>query len=139
MAASRKSADVTLVAHFSAGHRLSSPLLSQAENQRIYGQCFRWHGHNYVVEVTVAGAIDPVTGMAADLGALERSVQGALLDLVDHQNLDRVLPTTITTGEGLVLTFWHRLSTELPPGILKRVAVEETPRNRFEYAGEMTP
>lgn len=138
MAASGKSADVTLVAHFSAGHRLSSPLLSPAENRRIYGQCFRWHGHNYVVEVTVAGPIDPVTGMAADLGALERTVQGTLLDLVDHQDLDQVLPKTITTGEGLAVTFWRRLSAELPPGGLKRVAVEETPKNRFEYAGEMT-
>lgn len=134
-----ESADVTQVVHFSAGHRLSSPHLSEAENQRVYGQCFRWHGHNYVVEVTVAGMIDPTTGMAINLGTLEQTVKAAFLDLVDHQDLDEVLPGTITTGEGLTLAFWRRLSATLPLGSLRRVAVEETPKNRFEYAGEMTP
>jgi len=55
--------------HFSAGHRLASPALSDAENTRVYGQCYRQHGHNYRVEVTLAGRPDPTTGMAADLGA----------------------------------------------------------------------
>jgi len=139
MAPSGEWADVTRAVHFSAGHRLSSPHLSEAENQRIYGQCYRWHGHNYLVEVTVSGLIDPETGMATDLEALGETLQAGLLDLVDHQDLDEVLPKTTTTGEGLALVFWRLLSTRLPPGSLRRVAVEETPKNRFEYAGEMAP
>ena len=87
----------------------------------------------------MSGPIAPPTGMAADLAALERALQALLLDLVDHQDLDQVLPDTITTVEGLTLVFWRRLSAALPPGTLRRVAVEETPRNRFEYAGEMCP
>ena len=62
-----------------------------------------------------------------------------MLDLVDHQDLNTVLPHTITTGEGLTLVFWRRLEAVLPEGTPRRVAVEETPNNRFEYAGEMSP
>ena len=139
MALSGDQADVTQAIHFSAGHRLSSPHLSEAENQRTYGQCFHRHGHNYLLEVTVAGVIHPEMGMATDLGVLHEALQAGLLEVVDHQDLDTVLPETITTGEGLALVFWRLLSSKLPPGILRRVAVEETPKNRFEYAGETAP
>ena len=130
---------LTRAYHFSAGHRLASAALSPAENERVYGQCYRPHGHNYVVEVTLAGALDPVTGMAADLGALDAAVRRVLLERVDHYDLSDAVPElqgVITTGENLARTFWDWLAGALPPDRLERVAVIETANNSFEYCGE---
>ena len=124
--------------HFSAGHRLASVALSDDENARIYGQCFRPHGHNYTVEVTLNGALDPATGMASDLGELDATVARVLLDRVDHYDLSSAVPAldgVITTGENLARTFWSWLAAALPPGRLARVAVVETANNTFEYCG----
>lgn len=124
--------------HFSAGHRLASAALSDDENARLYGQCFRPHGHNYTVEVTLAGTLDPATGMAGDLGELDRTVERVLLDHVDHYDLSSAVPAldgVITTGENLARAFWGWLAAALPPGRLERVAVVETANNTFEYCG----
>ena len=124
--------------HFSAGHRLASAAFSDDENARLYGQCFRPHGHNYTVEVTLTGVLDPVTGMAGDLGELDRTVERVLLDRVDHYDLSSAVPAlggVITTGENLARAFWGWLAAALPPGRLARVAVVETANNTFEYCG----
>jgi 6-pyruvoyltetrahydropterin/6-carboxytetrahydropterin synthase len=123
---------------FSAGHRLASPALGPEDNARVYGQCYRQHGHNYTVEVTVTGERDPETGMAADLGAVDRAVERILLERVDHCDLSSTvaeLAGVVTTGENLARTFWEWLSPVLP-GRLTRVAVVETDNNLFEYCGE---
>jgi len=128
---------LTRIYHFSAGHRLESPHLGPAENASVYGQCHRPHGHNYYVEVTVSGSPDPVTGMAADLGALDRTVAEALLARVDHQDLSTTVPElagVITTGESLARAFWTMLVPRVPA--LVRVAVIETANNRFDYCGK---
>ena len=135
----RESLTLTRTFHFSAGHRLASPALSEGENRAIYGPCFRPHGHNYLLEVTVGGRVDPITGMAADLGELESTVRRAVLDLVDHRTLDVDVPALhviITTGENLARTFWRLLARALPEGCLRRVAVIETANNVFEYEGD---
>jgi 6-pyruvoyltetrahydropterin/6-carboxytetrahydropterin synthase len=128
--------ELTRVYHFSAAHCLASPRLSPAENAALYGQCARPHGHNYYLEVTVAGVPDPLTGMAVDLGEVDRTVTRSILDHVDHHQLENATPLVgvITTGEGLARAFWETLHTALP-GRLRRVAVEETAKNRFEYRG----
>ena len=123
--------------HFSAGHRLESPHLTAAENAAVYGACQRAHGHNYYVEVTVEGTPDPVTGMAADVGALDEIVECLLISRVDHRELETAVPElsgVITTGESLAHAFWGLLAPRLPA--LARVAVIETAKNRFEYCGE---
>ena len=125
--------------HFSAGHRLENPALGEEENARIYGPCYRQHGHNYLLEVTVGGDLDPVTGMSADLAAVDAAVQAAVLSRVDHYDLSATVPElsgVITTGEGLARTFWQWLEPALPPGRLRRVAVVETANNVFEYCGD---
>ena len=129
--------EITRVYHFSAAHRLTSPGLSAAENAVRYGPCARPHGHNYYLEVTLAGRPHPHTGMAVDLGPVDRAVQRVVLDAVDHQTLEEVpaLAGVITTGESLARAFWGMLVGELPAGTLTRVAVQETAKNTFEYRG----
>lgn len=130
--------EITRVYHFSAAHQLASPALSAAENAALYGPCARVHGHNYYVEVTVAGTPDPLTGMAVDLGALDGAVRETVVEAVDHQALEGVpaLAGVITTGEGLARAFWSLLEPRFPAGTLRRVVVQETAKNRFEYRGE---
>jgi 6-pyruvoyltetrahydropterin/6-carboxytetrahydropterin synthase len=130
--------ELTRVYHFSAGHHLADPALSDEANEALYGQCFRPHGHNYYLEVTVAGRPDPLTGMAVDLGVIDRAVRERVLDHVDHRTLEEVpaLAGVVTTGEGLARAFWRLLTTAMPAGVLRRVTVVETAKNRFQYEGE---
>ena len=129
---------VTRRYHFSAGHRLENAALSHEDNARMYGPCHRQHGHNYLVEVTVQGRRDPLTGMAADLGALDAAVKRLVLDRVDHYDLSSAVPALDgipTTGENLARAFWEWIAPALPAGALRRVAVVETDNNIFEYRG----
>jgi 6-pyruvoyltetrahydropterin/6-carboxytetrahydropterin synthase len=130
--------ELTRVYHFSAAHCLANPGLGAADNAALYGQCARPHGHNYYLEVTVAGVPDAVTGFAADLERLDRTVTRSLLDQVDHHRLEDApaLAGVITTGEGLARAFWRTLRDALPAAGLRRVVVQETAKNRFEYDGE---
>ncbi|MGH7334842.1 MAG: 6-pyruvoyl trahydropterin synthase family protein [Candidatus Rokuibacteriota bacterium] len=130
--------EVTRVYHFSAAHQLQSPALTRAENTTLYGPCARVHGHNYYLEVTLAGTPHSGTGMAVDLGEVDAAVHRVLIDVVDHQTLEGVptLAGVITTGENLARTFWTVLAPVLPAETLTRVVVQETAKNRFEYRGE---
>lgn len=129
--------ELTRAYHFSAGHCLGSPRLSEDENAKLYSPCRRPHGHNYYVEVTVTGTPHPLTGMAIDLAEIDRTVSHVVLDEVDHRTLEEVplLSGVITTGEGLARAFWNALAPTLPQGALVGVTVQETAKNRFEYRG----
>ena len=129
--------ELTRVYHFSAAHRLENLALSPEANAARYGACHRPHGHNYYLEVTVAGRPDPVTGMAVDLAKLDAAVAREVLDRVDHRALEQVeaLAGVITTGEGLARAFWRILAPSVGTGTLKRVTVVETAKNRFDYEG----
>jgi 6-pyruvoyltetrahydropterin/6-carboxytetrahydropterin synthase len=133
-----RTVEITRVYHFSAAHHLANPALPAADNAALYGACHRPHGHNYYLEVTVAGAPDARTGMAVDLEALDGHVQQRVLDQVDHAKLEEVttLAGVITTGESLARAFWRTLAPGLPTGRLSRITVVETAKNRFEYRGE---
>jgi 6-pyruvoyltetrahydropterin/6-carboxytetrahydropterin synthase len=130
--------ELTRVYHFSAAHCLANPGLSAADNAALYGPCARPHGHNYYLEVTVGGVPDVLTGFAVDLERLDRIVARSLLDQVDHHRLEEApaLAGVITTGEGLAHAFWRALRDALPAGELRKVVVQETAKNRFEYRGE---
>jgi 6-pyruvoyltetrahydropterin/6-carboxytetrahydropterin synthase len=129
---------LTRVYHFSAGHRLENPALGAGENARLYGPCARPHGHNYYLEVTVAGHPAPLTGMLVDIAHLDEAVHREVIGRVDHRTLEDVeaLQGVITTGEGLARAFWRRLAPAVAPARLSQVAVVETAKNRFEYRGE---
>ncbi len=131
--------EVTRVYHFSAAHRLQNSALPDEANTRLYGACARTHGHNYYLEVTLAGVPHPQTGMAVDLGNVDTVVHRVVVDVIDHQTLEAVpsLAGVITTGESLARAFWRLLAPALPgEALLTRVVVEETAKNRFEYRGE---
>jgi 6-pyruvoyltetrahydropterin/6-carboxytetrahydropterin synthase len=129
--------ELTRVYHFSAGHRLANPALDAEANERLYGPCFRPHGHNYYLEVTVAGVPEAHTGMAVDLDHLDALVTDRLITQVDHRTLEdlSLLEGVVSTGEGLARAFWEILAPPLGAGLV-RVAVVETAKNRFEYEGE---
>jgi len=125
---------------FAASHRLHSPRLSEEENQRIYGKCSNpyGHGHNYVVEVSVSGPVDPATGMVAHLGALDSFVEREVLDVFDHRNLNEDVPAfreRVPTTENLCIEIYNRLRS-FQGARLERVRLDETSLNTFEYRGE---
>ncbi len=125
---------------FSASHRLHSPRLSEAENQRTYGKCNNpyGHGHNYVVEVTVSGRVDPATGMVAHLGELDAFVAREVLEAFDHRYLNEEIAAfreRVPTTENLCIEIYNRLRG-FAGARLERVRLEETSLNSFEYSGE---
>jgi 6-pyruvoyltetrahydropterin/6-carboxytetrahydropterin synthase len=125
---------------FSASHRLHSAHLTEQENCRVFGKCNNpyGHGHNYVVEVTVSGDVDPATGMIANLADLDSFVQRHMLDEFDLKSLNEDVPAfrdTVPTTENLCIEIFRRLKS-FPSATLERIRVEETGKNSFEYAGE---
>ena len=120
---------------FSAAHQLRRPDLSDADNQRLFGKCVNLHGHNYVLEVVVAGEIDDATGYVWDLKQLSDIMRRQIIQDVDHRNLNTDVPWLkgcIPTAENLALAFWERLKPELPEGLLRSVRVSETEKNWAE-------
>ncbi|TLY17256.1 MAG: 6-pyruvoyl tetrahydropterin synthase [Nitrospirae bacterium] len=125
---------------FSAAHRLHSPVLSEEENRKVFGKCNNpnGHGHNYTVEVTIRGLVNPETGMVTGLDHLDRVVDERVIQRFDHQHLnyDKAFAETVTTGENLVLLLWALLEKAVPEGTLDRIGLVETRDNYFEYRGE---
>jgi 6-pyruvoyltetrahydropterin/6-carboxytetrahydropterin synthase len=124
----------------SASHRLYSEAYSEEKNRAVYGKCANphGHGHNYVVEVTVGGQVDPVTGMVCDLAALDHCVQTKVIDRFDHTNLnfDERFTAEVPTTENLCIAIHNLLAEHFNLADLERVRVEETRNNFFEYAGK---
>uniref|UniRef100_A0A8C6JGE2 6-pyruvoyl tetrahydrobiopterin synthase n=2 Tax=Melopsittacus undulatus TaxID=13146 RepID=A0A8C6JGE2_MELUD len=126
---------------FSACHRLHSKSLSNEENQKLFGKCNNpnGHGHNYKVIVTVHGEIDPVSGMVINLTDLKRYMQEAIMEPLDHKNLDKDVPyfaEVVSTTENLAVFIWENLKKLLPMGTLYKVKVYETDQNIVVYKGE---
>ena len=124
---------------FAASHRLHTDRLSEEENARVFGKCANpyGHGHNYVLEVSVSGNVDPATGMIANLAELDRFVEREVIEEFDHHSLNEdvaafrdVVPTT----ENLCIEIFERLKS-FPNAKLERVRVQETANNSFEYDG----
>ena len=104
---------------FNAAHQLCDPGLSDEENRRLFGKCANLHGHNYVLEVVVAGEVDQASGYVLDLKVLSDIMNGQVIRDVDHRNLNTDVPWLkgrIPTAENLAVTFWERLQPELPRG-----------------------
>ncbi|MGH9688626.1 MAG: 6-carboxytetrahydropterin synthase [Candidatus Acidiferrales bacterium] len=124
---------------FSASHRLHSRHFSEEQNWQLYGKCSNpyGHGHNYVVEVTLGGPVDPSTGMIANLGELDPFVEREVIEAFDHKYLNEQIAEfreVVPTTENLCREIYRRLES-FPAARLERVRIEETSNNSFEYAG----
>ena len=125
---------------FCCSHRLHSPRLSAAENQELYQECNNrfGHGHDYVLEVTFQGTIDPVTGMGSDLAVLDRMVQREIVERYDHKHLNYDVEDfkgLVPTGEKIVRAVWERLNKKIPKQKINKLKLIETNNNYFEYYG----
>jgi 6-pyruvoyltetrahydropterin/6-carboxytetrahydropterin synthase len=125
---------------FAASHRLHNAGFSADKNTELYGKCNspHGHGHNYVVEVTVTGPVDPQTGMIANLSDLDGFVEREVIEPLDHTYLNEQAPAfrdCVPTTENVCRELYRRLQS-FPQARLARVRVEETSLNSFEYAGE---
>jgi 6-pyruvoyltetrahydropterin/6-carboxytetrahydropterin synthase len=133
---------VTRRLHFNAAHRLHRADWSDERNREVFGDCSNpnWHGHNYEMDVTVEGAVDPATGYVLDLKLLKEAVEEAVIRDVDHRNLNLEVPWLEglnPTTENFVVAIWNRLEPRIPEGVeLSRIVLWETPRNYVEYSGE---
>ncbi len=134
---------VTRKAHFNAAHRLHNPSKSDDWNRETFGKCNNpnWHGHNYVIEVTVAGTPNPDTGYLIDLGKLKSIIKEKILDPCDHRNLNNevsFLKGIIPTSENLAKAFFEQIEADVAlvaggDAMLYSVKLFETERNIAEF------
>ncbi len=132
---------VTARLTFSAAHRLHNPKFDAEWNRRTYDKCDNpgGHGHNYVMQVSVKGTIDPETGMVIDLKRLKEIMHERVIDRVDHTNLNEdvdFLRGTIPTAENLARCFWQQLAPSIDHGALFEISLQETEKNSVVYRGE---
>ena len=132
---------VTRRSHFNAAHRLHNPDRSDEWNRELYGVCNNphYHGHNYELDVTVTGNINPETGEVMDLARLRDLVEREIVAVMDHRNLNLEVEWfrhLIPTAENIAVCIWRALRAALPAELELRIRLWETPRNYVEYAGE---
>ena len=132
---------LTRKAEFSSAHYYWNEEWSAEENQRVFGRCANrnGHGHNYTLEVTVAGEVDAVTGFVVDLKQLKEILEDGVLRVYDHRNLNLEVPefaTRIPTTENIAISIWERLKGKIPNAQLHRVRVYEMPDLFADYYGE---
>jgi 6-pyruvoyltetrahydropterin/6-carboxytetrahydropterin synthase len=125
---------------FAAAHRLFRSELSDEDNEKIFGKCSNpnWHGHNYTLEVTVVGEVDPYTGFVLDLKMLKNIIRDNVINHVDHKNLNtdtEFMKELIPTSENICIAIWKQLEDKIPNGKLYSVKLYETENNYFEFRG----
>jgi len=128
--------------HFSASHRLHTEDLSAEANRATFGKCNNphGHGHNYRVEVTIAGPVDPATGMVINMATLDAVVHEKIFTRFDHMNLnlDPLFAKQVSTTENLCIAIFDILKDQFGTAQLSKIRVEETENNFFEYSGDET-
>lgn len=132
---------LTRKAEFSAAHYYWNDAWSQQENEKVFGKCANrnGHGHNYTLEVTVAGEIDPVSGFVVDLKALKDVMEREVIQVYDHRHLNLEVPefrAVIPTTENIAIAIWKRLEKKIAGARLQRVRVYEMPDLFADYCGE---
>jgi len=130
---------ITRRATFAAAHILCRDDWSDEKNRDVFGACVTDHGHNYVVEVTVGGALDEDTGMVVNLKNVDAVLRREFIDAVDHRHLNRdvaFLRGVIPTAENVALAAFRQLEPHLKPARLLKVRVTETENNAAEVSAE---
>jgi 6-pyruvoyltetrahydropterin/6-carboxytetrahydropterin synthase len=131
---------ITRRVHFSAAHRLWNPRFSDAENAATFGICNNpnYHGHNYDLDISVEGEIDPRTGYVMDVQRLKAIATDCLVCHLDHKNLNVDVPWFADlnpTAENIAVVCWRVLAPAVKPATLKRIRLWETERNYVDYDG----
>lgn len=134
---------ITRRATFSASHYYWNPAWSPERNAAVFGKCANraGHGHNYTLEVTVSGPVDPVTGFIVDLKWLKDLIERQILDVYDHRHLNLEVPEfaeTIPTTENIAIAIWNRLAPAIASASTARlttIRVYESPEIFAEFAG----
>ncbi|MDA0999755.1 MAG: 6-carboxytetrahydropterin synthase [bacterium] len=135
-------AEITRRGEFSAAHRLYSHDFSDETNHALYGKCANphYHGHNYLVEVTLRGPVDVQTGMAFSLSELKEIMRRKIIDPLDHKNLNEdaafYMKGRIPTAENIAVSIWENMTEDIPPPLLFRIRLYENERNFVDYYGE---
>jgi 6-pyruvoyltetrahydropterin/6-carboxytetrahydropterin synthase len=130
---------VTKRVEFCAAHRYLNPRWNEEENRRRFGKAVNLHGHNYVLEVTVQGRPAPETGMVMDLKVLKELITDAVLDRLDHTNLNVDVPAftdRLPTPENLAVVIWELLAPRLAGCLLYRVRLCEDDGSAVDYYGQ---
>ncbi len=132
---------VTRKVHFSSAHRIYNPNWSDEKNQAVFGGCSNpyWHGHNYVLEVTLVGEPNPDTGYVFDLKKLKDLLEEKILSKVDHKNLNLevdFMQGVIPTTENFAIQIWNQIKPCIEGAQLYSIRLYETERNFVEYRGE---
>ena len=132
---------VTRRLHFNAAHRLWNPRWSDEQNGRVFGVCgnANYHGHNYNLDVSVEGEIDPESGYVLDINRLKETVQQHVIGSLDHRNLNLDVPwfrELNPTAENIAVVCWRVLEPVLRPARLTHIRLWETERNYVDYGGE---
>jgi 6-pyruvoyltetrahydropterin/6-carboxytetrahydropterin synthase len=132
---------LTRKAEFSASHYYWNEAWSAEENERVFGKCANknGHGHNYTLEVTVAGEVDEASGFVVDLKQLKDVMEREVVGGYDHRHLNKEVPEfarTIPTTENIAIAVWKRLDGKIPGAKLHRVRVYEMPDLFADYYGE---
>ena len=129
---------ITKVFHFCAAHQYGQSDWSNKKNKAVFGLDAKVHGHNYKLEVTVTGDINPETGFIVDLGKLSKIVNDYVLRKLDHSQLEKDLPwfkDKQPSSENLVIFIWEEISKHLKNGELHRIRIVETPTIYTDYYG----
>lgn len=131
---------ITRIVRFNAAHRVYNPAWDDARNAATFGKCNNpnWHGHNYSLEVTVEGEVDPETGFVVNLGDVKAVAQREVVDQVDHKNLNLDVPFmrgVIPSTENLVVAIWGVLAPKVAPARLAKLKLWETENQYVEYDG----
>ena len=132
--------DVTRVYEFSASHRLHDASLTEEENLRLFGKCTnpKGHGHNYVIEVTLRGGVDPKTGVIVNLTQVRDAIRELIVEDTDHRHLNHtseICRGVNPTAENLVVIFWQVLHKRFGK-LLHEIRLRETDKNWVTYRGE---
>jgi len=133
---------ITRRERFSAAHRMFREDLSDSENLRLFGKCSNpnWHGHNYILEVTVRGEIRDDLGYFINLNTLRDVLNEKIVNKLDHKNLNlevSFMEGKIATTENLAVAIWDELkpAIEKEGALLHCIKIAETENNFVEYYG----
>jgi len=135
-------ARLTRKVRFSAAHRYFRPEWTEERNREVFGPCANphGHGHNYLLEVSVEGEVDPETGFCVDLGALDRVLREEVVDRLDHQHLNHAVPEfaeggRIPTTENILVLLWERIAGRVGEARLVRLRLHEEESFYVDYRG----